>query len=113
VLKYPTAPTAPSDIALLDVVSGHLARIEFASSGQLSFSVARDLSGLARVATKRAKQNMLNENERQDSIIVADPAYEEMPTDDFDYGLDSINMNDFDMEDWSTLLPCEDFLQAT
>jgi hypothetical protein len=41
-----------SDIALLDVVTGHLARLEYSSGGTVSFSFAREVSNISRVAVR-------------------------------------------------------------
>lgn len=40
--------TPPSDAALLDVVCGHLARLEFVSAGTMTFTFARELSRISR-----------------------------------------------------------------
>ena len=55
VLKHPTASSAASDIALMEVIVGQFGRLEFASSGQMSFSFAREIAGLARTAVKKAQ----------------------------------------------------------
>lgn len=55
VLKYPALPTTQSDIVLMDIVVGHFARLEFATSGQLAFPFVRELSRLARKAVKKAQ----------------------------------------------------------
>lgn len=41
-----------SDIALLDVVTGHLARLEYSSGGTVSFSFAREVSNISRAAVR-------------------------------------------------------------
>ena len=108
VLKHPTAATAQSDIALMDVMSGHLARMEFASSGQIGISIARDLSGLARLAIKRAAQSALSINDEETPSVTVEASfvpYDQLHNQTLDYALDNINMGDFDMENWSTLLP--------
>ena len=54
VLKFPTAQSARSDIALLDVASGSFAHMEFVTAGELSFPFARDVAALARLAIQKA-----------------------------------------------------------
>ena len=54
VLKHLTVSSAASDIALMEVIVGQFRRLEFASSGQMSFSFAREIAGLARTAVKKA-----------------------------------------------------------
>ncbi|KAH8812891.1 fungal-specific transcription factor domain-containing protein [Xylogone sp. PMI_703] len=108
VLKHPTASTAQSDVALMDVMAGHFARMEFASSGHISISIARELSNLARLAIKRASQNLLSTNERESAPILIDPnlmQYNQMPPEAVEYNLENIDMSDFDLENWSALLP--------
>lgn len=91
-------------------MSGHFARMDFASSGQLSFSIARDLSGLARMTVKHAQQTLQNTDDRGSSTITVDQGYvrlpyEQMPPDAFDFGADNMDTGHFNLEDWSTLLP--------
>lgn len=110
-LKHPAAPSVLSDIALLDVMSGHFARMDFASSGQLSFSIARDLSTLARTTVKQAqqtaqqtRQNMDDRGNEPNNSQTYVP-YEQPPPDAFDFGADNVETGNFNLEDWSTLLP--------
>ncbi|TVY54622.1 putative transcriptional regulatory protein [Lachnellula cervina] len=130
VLKHPTAPSALSDITLIDVVAGHFARLEFASSGELTFSFARELSGLARLAVKKAQQKSLSEsNKDADAVNTASNyrSYDQQrnlinsnesditgsdllsqsannqKADSFD--LDNMTWGEFDVENWSALLP--------
>lgn len=107
VLKHPAAPSVLSDIALLDVMSGHFARMDFASSGQLSFSIARDLSTLARTTVKRAQQARQNMDDRgnEPNNNQAYVPYEQPPPDAFDFGAENMETGNFNLEDWSTLLP--------
>lgn len=55
VLRSPHVSTVTSDIALLDVVAGHLARLEFASGGKITFSFAREVSRISREAIRNAE----------------------------------------------------------
>jgi hypothetical protein len=55
VLKYPTLPTANSDIALIDVAVGHFGRLEFASS-DLAFPFTRDVASLARDLVRKTRE---------------------------------------------------------
>ncbi|TVY34894.1 putative transcriptional regulatory protein [Lachnellula occidentalis] len=132
VLKHPTAPSAPSDITLMEVVAGHFARLEFASSGELSFSFARELSSLARLAVKKAQQKLLLSGTSKDADVqntdnnyrsydqqqnsmnsheigtsgsdhLSQPANNQK-ADSFAY-LDSMTWGEFDVENWSALLP--------
>lgn len=134
VLKHPTSPTALSDISLLEVGAGHFARLEFASSGELSFSFGREISSLARLAVKRAQQKLLSSNSKElapfndaDRVIpyqhILPNSHAELDSgildvtefsqntssqkaDSFSYAqLDSFELGEFDMENWSALLP--------
>ncbi|KAL5314332.1 hypothetical protein ACEPPN_018758 [Leptodophora sp. 'Broadleaf-Isolate-01'] len=134
VLKHPAALSSPSDIALMDVVAGHFARLEFESFGELSFSFGRDLARLARMAVSKSQQALVN-NQREMNVSNADgggnlPAAQQnycnleqgngshdgpgervgssacQDEDLFAYEqFDNIDMSDFDMENWSALLP--------
>jgi hypothetical protein len=73
VLKHPLLPSVASDTALMDVIGGHFARLEFASSGELAFPFARELSNLARLAVKKSQQERLSEK-RQDSAEIGKEA---------------------------------------
>lgn len=48
VLRYPSAPSVRSDIALLDVAAGYFGHMEFVTAAELSFPFARDIATLAR-----------------------------------------------------------------
>ena len=58
-LKAPTDPSAMSDLALLDMVSGHFAHMEFVTSSALSFPFTREVAALARSTVSRATRNAL------------------------------------------------------
>jgi hypothetical protein len=55
ILKYPTLPTADSDIALMHIAVGHFGRLEFASADQ-AFPFARDVTSLASVMVRKARE---------------------------------------------------------
>ncbi len=57
VLKTPTLPSAQSDVALLDMVAGHFAHMEFVTSSELAFPFTREVAILARSTVKKAKEN--------------------------------------------------------
>ena len=48
VLRFPGSPSARSDIALLEVIAGHFAQMEFITNSELSFPFARNVAALAR-----------------------------------------------------------------
>ncbi|TVY30806.1 putative transcriptional regulatory protein [Lachnellula hyalina] len=131
VVKHPTAPSAPSDITLMEVVAGHFARLEFASSGELTFSFARELSRLARLAVKKAQQKLDSESSKDVDIVNTESNYRffDQPQNlmkspengmsgrdllshssnnqnagSFAY-LDNMTWGEFDVENWSALLP--------
>lgn len=51
VIKDPEAASS-ADVALLDVVCGHLAQLEFASSGTVTFSFAREVARISRAVIR-------------------------------------------------------------
>jgi hypothetical protein len=48
VLKNLTSPSAQSDLALMEMVAGHFAHMEYVTSSELSFPFTREVSALAR-----------------------------------------------------------------
>lgn len=133
VLKNPLLPTAQSDIALMDMIAGHFARLEFASSGQLVFSFAREVSTLARQAIKNAQQKKVD-GERATNVTLASaqnilqydqqclentelppsilhdllplPQFSDQDIESFNYSqINNFGIDDFDMENWSALVP--------
>jgi hypothetical protein len=65
ILKCPSAPTAPSDIALMDTVAGHFGRVEFLTGSEFSFPFIREITNLANLMVKRARGKM-NTGERSE-----------------------------------------------
>lgn len=55
-LKNPTAPSAHADLALMDMVAGHFAHVEFITSSEMSFPFAREVAALARLMISRAAE---------------------------------------------------------
>lgn len=56
ILRFPAVATARSDIALLDVIAGHFAHMEFVTGSELSFPFARNIAALARRTVDKASQ---------------------------------------------------------
>lgn len=67
VLKFPTAPTSNSDLALLDMVAGHFGHMEFITTSELSFPFAREAASLARKVVKTAAEPV-SENLTESSL---------------------------------------------
>jgi hypothetical protein len=55
ILKYPGLPSAPSDVALMDIVAGHFGRVEYLTSSQLAFPFIREITALANQMVKKAR----------------------------------------------------------
>ena len=55
ILKYPGLPSAPSDVALMDIVAGHFGRVEYLTSSQLAFPFIREITTLANQMVKKAR----------------------------------------------------------
>lgn len=62
VLKYPNLSTTQSDIALLDVGTGHFGQVHHSTSGHVCFHFPREVSVLANKATKQAAARITNNN---------------------------------------------------
>ena len=58
VLKDPTSPTVSSDLALIDMVAGHFAHLDLATSSDMSFPFPREIAALARLTVTRALENV-------------------------------------------------------
>ncbi|KAI9742379.1 MAG: hypothetical protein M1818_003912 [Claussenomyces sp. TS43310] len=56
VVCHPSSDTASNDIALMDVVVGHLGRLEFVTAGGTAFNKIADLVRLARDIVKKFRQ---------------------------------------------------------
>lgn len=56
ILQRPLAPSAQSDIALLEIVTGYFAQLEIATSSALEFLFTRNAAAIARRAIARAKE---------------------------------------------------------
>jgi hypothetical protein len=61
ILKYPALATAPSDVALMDIVAGHFGRIEYLTSSQLAFPFVREITNLANQVVKKARNRIMEE----------------------------------------------------
>jgi hypothetical protein len=57
VVADPLAPTANTDIALMEVVTGFFGKLEFCTSGGMAFTKTAELSRLARKAIKKARSD--------------------------------------------------------
>lgn len=60
VLKSPMLASAQSDVALLDMVAGHFANMEFVTSSELAFPFTREVAALARSTARKAKEDSSN-----------------------------------------------------
>lgn len=56
ILRFPVLSTAQSDIALLDIIAGHFAHMEFVTGSELKFPFARNVAALARQTVDKASQ---------------------------------------------------------
>ena len=56
ILRFPVLSTARSDIALLDVIAGHFAHMEFVTGSELNFPFARNVAALARQTLDKASR---------------------------------------------------------
>lgn len=56
IVKSPALSTAPSDVALLDVVAGHFGHLEFVSSVEASFGFTRELANIARSLVQKTQK---------------------------------------------------------
>jgi|SRR5277367_5409290 len=66
VLKNPTFPSAQSDLALMEMVAGHFAHMEYVTSSELSFPFTREVSALVR-------QTVMSVLERGSSAALVTP----------------------------------------
>ncbi|KAF2871444.1 fungal-specific transcription factor domain-containing protein [Massariosphaeria phaeospora] len=55
ILRYPTLPTASSDLSLLGMGAGHFGYLEYLTSSRVSISLPRDLVNIASQVVKAAK----------------------------------------------------------
>lgn len=62
ILKHPTLPSTQSDIALLDVATGHFGHMEDVTSSELAFPFTREAAALARQTVKKEKERLNRAN---------------------------------------------------
>lgn len=55
VMQYPMAPSAQSDVALLDMAAGHFAKLEIATAMQVDVQLVRDIADITRRKINEAK----------------------------------------------------------
>lgn len=94
ILKFPGHPSTQSDVALLDVITGHFGHMGFVTSSELRFGFAREAAALAHATVRRARQSptplpaLINSN------------LSEIDMDAFRES-EQFEANDFDMETWN------------
>lgn len=59
-LKTPNDPSAMSDVALMEIIAGNFARLEYASGGQLTITFARELADFARGLLSARRERLSN-----------------------------------------------------
>ncbi|MCJ1299227.1 hypothetical protein MMC08_002019 [Hypocenomyce scalaris] len=98
ILKFPGLPSAQSDVALLDVITGHFGHMEFVTSSELRFCFAREAAALAHATVRRAREKTYESPTTLPPLM--DGNLPEMDVDAFmETGLfDGI---DYDMESWN------------
>ncbi|OQU95835.1 Fungal specific transcription factor domain-containing protein [Cladophialophora immunda] len=57
ILQNPLAPSAHSDVVLMDMATGHFAQLEFATSMQLEVQFVRDMAHIARRAVEQIRRD--------------------------------------------------------
>lgn len=55
ILKYPTLPSAVSDVAVLDIAVGHFGHLEVVTAAELSYPFPREIAALAYKTMRDAK----------------------------------------------------------
>lgn len=73
ILKAPTAPTVQSDLALLDIASGHFAHIYHLTASHVSVSFPRDAIRIAERAVQVAKAEEGENVERGNETSLSTP----------------------------------------
>ena len=56
IIRDATAPSAVSDLSLLEAVVGHFSRLEYASGGEVSITFAREATNIARSLVTSGKE---------------------------------------------------------
>ncbi|KIW09874.1 hypothetical protein PV08_11975 [Exophiala spinifera] len=75
VLYDPSQASAHSDLVLMDAASGYFALLEYATDGQWSIPLVRDISTLARNAVERYRQASNTITQPQDTASVVSPIF--------------------------------------
>ena len=75
-LRDPTAPNAQADLTLLEIGSGHFARLEFTSDSYMSIPFVRDITQIARNAVevhKNAPSQAVTDSSAPDGTFIGRP----------------------------------------
>ncbi|KIW98761.1 uncharacterized protein Z519_00424 [Cladophialophora bantiana CBS 173.52] len=95
ILKFPSLPSARSDVALLDVAAGYFGHIEFITAEELSFPFARDVASVARqTVNKASKTDVPAITSAEDGFSLATDA-------DIPFSHIFSASQDFNLDDWS------------
>ena len=98
ILKFPGLPSAQSDVALLDVITGHFGHMEFVTSSELRFCFAREAAALAHTTVRRSRKETYESPTTLPTLI--DGNLPEIDVDAFKES-DHFDAIDFDMESWN------------
>jgi hypothetical protein len=89
ILKYPTLPSALSDVALMDVITGHFGRVEFITSAELAFPFIREITSLANKMVKKAKMRIIPEPPEEPMVMTSSGLMDE-PMSSFGLGTNEV-----------------------
>jgi hypothetical protein len=107
ILKYPGLPSAPSDVALMDIVAGHFGRVEYLTSSQLAFPFIREITALANQMVKKARNRPPEDVPLLRPQIPMLTSLMDEPMSRFGIGnlndFSNIDLIGFDMENWGPL----------
>ncbi|OQU95760.1 Fungal specific transcription factor domain-containing protein [Cladophialophora immunda] len=95
ILKFPSLPSARSDVALLDVAAGYFGHMEFITSSELNFPFARDVATVARQTVNKASKT------DAPAITSADDGFSLANDVDIPFGDIFCASQDFNLDDWS------------
>ncbi|KAF3009192.1 hypothetical protein E8E14_006037 [Neopestalotiopsis sp. 37M] len=97
IIKDPLAPTAASDLLLLDLVAGHFGYLEWMSSSELNLAFPREVTSYARDLVSKAKHGTANAPKSNGTTLRGAQ------------GGQNLDMTSIDalmgLEDWCTFLP--------
>ena len=88
VLSFPSLPSVPADIGLLDMVAGYFGYLSFSTSAQVSVPFAKEVTQWARAAVDRAREGQIQTQQQHQAPFQGSANLSKGLTTDFEASYD-------------------------